>query len=577
MVGVRSARPRAGVRRRSPCTATTTRLSSCPTSSRARSRRYAVDVDGSSVWPPVDSPYPPSRVATLKPDRDLRLAFGSCRTSIAHDEEGNQAHGVDAMRAYALHMAGSDAESWPDLVAFLGDQVYADLTSPAMQEFIASRRDPSEPPGEELKDYEEYAHLYKLAWSDPANRWLLSTLPSSMIFDDHDIRDDWNTSLDWRQEMEQTSWWKGRVDRRAGRRTGSISTSATSRRRSAHDDEIWSQICSRSRSGDDPAHDFGPMLDAFAERADAHPGQLPLELCPRCRAQPDRRRRLAGRPRPDARATLDPRRRGAGVARRADGRRLRPRVHRRRRCRSCCRRGCTSSRHGTRRSPRARGERGSRGWARRSGERSTWSTGRRSRTASEPSPTWCARSPTASVAPAPSTITFLSGDVHNSYVAEVDRRGSVPGDPGDLLADPQPAAARDPLPGSVLGARTSASASGAGLRGSRRCRRHRSAGAPCTGRGSTTTWRRSRPTAANSGSAGRPASSRTTTTPTRPSRSSPNTASTTAAAPANPSRCRKNRVWTSQRAAMARRATIRCLRASAVGVMRGVQPKRPEM
>jgi hypothetical protein len=34
------------------------------------------------------------------------------------------------------------------------------------------------PPGAELKDYEEYAHLYKLAWSDPANRWLLSTLPA---------------------------------------------------------------------------------------------------------------------------------------------------------------------------------------------------------------------------------------------------------------------------------------------------------------------------------------------------------------------------------------------------------------
>ena len=79
---------------------------------------------------------------------------------------------------------------------FLGDQVYADETSDAMREFIASRRDIDEPPGEELKDFEEYAHLYQLAWTDPANRWLLSTLPSAMIFDDHDIRDDWNTSAD---------------------------------------------------------------------------------------------------------------------------------------------------------------------------------------------------------------------------------------------------------------------------------------------------------------------------------------------------------------------------------------------
>ena len=43
---------------------------------------------------------------------------------------------------------------------FLGDQVYADETTEPMQEFIRSRRDIEEPPGKELKDYEEYAHLY---------------------------------------------------------------------------------------------------------------------------------------------------------------------------------------------------------------------------------------------------------------------------------------------------------------------------------------------------------------------------------------------------------------------------------
>jgi hypothetical protein len=40
---------------------------------------------------------------------------------------------------------------------------------------------------------------------------LLSTLPSSMIFDDHDIRDDWNTSAVWRKQMNATQWWKGRI------------------------------------------------------------------------------------------------------------------------------------------------------------------------------------------------------------------------------------------------------------------------------------------------------------------------------------------------------------------------------
>ena len=139
------------------------------------------------------------------------MAYGSCRTSVPHDESGNRTHGVDSLRAYAVKMASGADLPWPDLVAFLGDQVYADLTSDQMQEFIRARRDIEDPPGEELKDYEEYAHLYYLAWSDPANRWLLSTLPSAMIFDDHDIRDDWNTSLTWKQKMEATSWWHERI------------------------------------------------------------------------------------------------------------------------------------------------------------------------------------------------------------------------------------------------------------------------------------------------------------------------------------------------------------------------------
>ena len=61
---------------------------------------------------------------------------------------------------------------------FLGDQVYADETTDEMREFIESRRDIEQPPWTELKDYQEYAHLYSLAWTDPTNRWLLSTLPT---------------------------------------------------------------------------------------------------------------------------------------------------------------------------------------------------------------------------------------------------------------------------------------------------------------------------------------------------------------------------------------------------------------
>ncbi|HEU0129001.1 MAG TPA: alkaline phosphatase D family protein, partial [Pseudonocardiaceae bacterium] len=229
---------------------------------------YTVQIDDATVWPPADSPYPPSRIATLDYTKPLRIAFGSCRTSVPHDKKGNRTHGVDALRAYAMTMASGDHEKWPDRVLFLGDQVYADETSDAMQEFIASRRDIDEPPGEELKDFEEYTHLYKLAWTDPANRWLLSTLPSSMIFDDHDVRDDWNTSATERQQMAATSWWQERIVGALSsywvyQHIGNLST------KQRNEDPIWQLILAGRESSTEV--DVTEALDQLADRADKQP------------------------------------------------------------------------------------------------------------------------------------------------------------------------------------------------------------------------------------------------------------------------------------------------------------------
>jgi len=236
---------------------------------------YTVEIDGVHVWPEPDSGFPPPVIATLKPGKPLRLAYGSCRTSVPHDESGNRTHGVDSLRAYALAMASGGDLPWPDLVAFLGDQVYADLTSEQMQQFISARRDINEPPGEELKDYEEYAHLYNLAWSDPANRWLLSTLPSAMIFDDHDVRDDWNASLSWKQEMEATSWWHGRIVSGLAsywvyQHLGNLSPQMR------RDDAIWQRVAGHQ---DDDELDLSADLDTFADRADQDPASYRWSYC----------------------------------------------------------------------------------------------------------------------------------------------------------------------------------------------------------------------------------------------------------------------------------------------------------
>ncbi|WP_341923848.1 alkaline phosphatase D family protein [Nocardioides psychrotolerans] len=240
---------------------------------------YTVSIDGEQVWPPADSPYPPSVIPTLDHAKPLRMAFGSCRTSVGHDKAGNDTHGVDALRAYALRMAGvtdtahrddpdpGDEVRWPDLVLFLGDQVYADETTQEMKEFIESRRDIEQAPWTELQDYEEYAHLYCLAWTDPANRWLLSTVPTAMIFDDHDVRDDWNTSRAWKDEMEATDWWHGRIVAGLGsywvhQHLGNLSADERA------EDEIWQRIVGHDGPEE---YDASALIDAFADRADQEP------------------------------------------------------------------------------------------------------------------------------------------------------------------------------------------------------------------------------------------------------------------------------------------------------------------
>ncbi len=232
---------------------------------------YAVDVDGEPAWPPAGSPFPPSRIATLDRHKPVRLAFGSCRTSVGHDAEGNASDGIDALRAYAVHLARDDSIGWPDLLAFLGDQVYADEDTPeALTEFIAARRDVSQPPGPEVKDYVEYDHLYQLAWSDPAVRWILSTIPSTMIFDDHDVRDDWNTSWSWRREIRQEPWWHERIVSALAsywvyQHIGNLAP------KELDADALWQRVVRHEESEGTGELDLTAHLEALAARADALP------------------------------------------------------------------------------------------------------------------------------------------------------------------------------------------------------------------------------------------------------------------------------------------------------------------
>ncbi|MFJ8190587.1 alkaline phosphatase D family protein [Streptomyces sp. NPDC096094] len=171
---------------------------------------YEVLLDGARVWPPADSPFPPSVIATPPADEGMRIAFGSCRWAAPPAGEKDPV-GQDALDSLATRIAADPEGTRPDVLLLLGDQVYADEISDATRRWIAGRRDLAEPPGEQIADYEEYTRLYDESWSDPQVRWLLSTVPSCMIFDDHDVIDDWNTSAAWLADMRATDWWRERL------------------------------------------------------------------------------------------------------------------------------------------------------------------------------------------------------------------------------------------------------------------------------------------------------------------------------------------------------------------------------
>jgi hypothetical protein len=179
---------------------------------------YEVWLAGARVWPEADSPFPPSVLRTHAPGSPARITWGSCRVCVPHeppysltkddDERGRE---VDALRTFALRMRDEPPEDWPHLLLLLGDQVYADEVSPETCALIRRRRDVSEPPGEEIADFEEYTMLYREAWGEPVMRWLLSTVSSAMIFDDHDVHDDWNTSESWVEDIRREPWWAERI------------------------------------------------------------------------------------------------------------------------------------------------------------------------------------------------------------------------------------------------------------------------------------------------------------------------------------------------------------------------------
>ena len=257
---------------------------------------YQVALDGTVRWPLPDSGFPPSVLRTLSPGRPARLAFGSCRVAeialenldrparrerarredstgqgsaqqvqpAAPAGTGGQAEdeGTDALAACAVMLPRCSRDRWPDVLLMIGDQVYADEPGPATRRFIAGHRagqpDTLAPAGE-VADFEEYCALYREAWSDPAVRWLFSVVPTAMIFDDHDVHDDWNISGSWRRDFTARPWWGKRIESAyqsywVYQHLGNLSPAELAR------DETWGKVRGQG--------DAAPVLAELAHRAD---------------------------------------------------------------------------------------------------------------------------------------------------------------------------------------------------------------------------------------------------------------------------------------------------------------------
>ena len=158
------------------------------------------------------SPTASSRRASCAPTR-ARRRCGSCSAPAASPRRTSRrtrcARTSTRTAARSTRCAGwrwrwptQPPEEWPHALLLLGDQVYADEVHPDVEDELE---------GEEVADYDDYVKLYIASWGEPVIRWLLSTVPSAMIFDDHDVHDDWNTSIEWVTGDAREGWWRKRI------------------------------------------------------------------------------------------------------------------------------------------------------------------------------------------------------------------------------------------------------------------------------------------------------------------------------------------------------------------------------
>ena len=136
-----------------------------------------------------ESTIPSSSSAPLQ---QLRIAYGSCRKFVAPQ--------IDALSAFGRWLRAHDEQKeavWPHLLLLLGDQIYADQPSQEIKQHHPQLQNGA-------KTFEDFAILYEYVWTQDSDvRQVLACIPTFMIYDDHEITNNWNITPQWCATMLQ--------------------------------------------------------------------------------------------------------------------------------------------------------------------------------------------------------------------------------------------------------------------------------------------------------------------------------------------------------------------------------------
>jgi hypothetical protein len=153
----------------------------------------------------------PRRWRVHLPPRDgsLRLAFTACNGS----EQGNAWQSLEVRNERWLHLAAVHAERPFHLLLQGGDQLYADPIWHEVPALAAwkrlpwwQRRKAPFPPETAEAVADAYFKFYWQLWSQPQLAPLLASIPSLMMWDDHDIFDGWGS---WAAKWQQCPTFQG--------------------------------------------------------------------------------------------------------------------------------------------------------------------------------------------------------------------------------------------------------------------------------------------------------------------------------------------------------------------------------